>query len=323
LKAGIYDSLSHQAQSVISEDFSIRDDTTMTSSKPSKRQKTLLSSLPDSIQNFILLPITLPSPLPSVHSAVHIIYVRKHEEPPVPPAITSTEASRTLFLVNIPIDSTKEILRGLFASLGPRPEEIRIHGQTEVPTEDDLPAVWDRRLSSSGGTAHATFSSPKDVDAILKAISKERRSQNGPIREWGVGVDYPFSSLGFPRLSLDYIGLTVGYLSHYKLRYPDKAQLQSLVDTALTRFNEAESARMLSLKGLQSEPDEEGFITVTRKERNEPVAEKKNKSMDLEDFYKFQKREKRQKRMQELRRKFEEDRLKVERAKEGRHFKPF
>lgn len=95
------------------------------------------------------------------------------------------------------------------------------------------------------------------------------------------------------------------------------------MDAALTRFNAAESARMLSLKRLRSEPDEDGFITVTRREKEEVVVEKKNKAVNLEDFYKFQKREKREKRMDELRRKFEEDKIKVERAKEGRKFKPF
>ena len=96
------------------------------------------------------------------------------------------------------------------------------------------------------------------------------------------------------------------------------------MDSALTRFTEAETARMVSLKKLRSEPDEDGFITVTRKvERDEPTAPKKNKAMDLEDFYKFQKREQRNKRMEELRRKFEEDKLKVEKAKENRKFKPF
>jgi len=80
---------------------------------------------------------------------------------------------------------------------------------------------------------------------------------------------------------------------------------------------------MLSLKRLRSEPDEDGFITVTRREREEVVPEKTNKAVNLEDFYKFQKREKRVQKMEELRRKFEEDKLKVERAKEGRKFKPF
>jgi hypothetical protein len=119
--------------------------------------------------------------------------------------------------------------------------------------------------------------------------------------------------------------LTIGYLTHHNLQYPPKQELQSIVDTALTRFNAAESARMLSLKRLRSEPDEEGFITVTRREKDDfvPAVEKKNKAVGLEDFYKFQKREKREQKMEELRRKFEEDKIKVERAKQGRKFKPF
>jgi hypothetical protein len=178
----------------------------MTNAKPSKKQKLSISSLPDAIQNFLLLPITLPSPVSSVSSAIHIIYVRKHEEPPIPPAIASTEPSRTLFLVNIPVDSTKELLRGLFASLGARPEDIRIHGQTDTQKEGDLPITWDRRLCPSGGTAHITFASAKDVDGLLKTIAKERLTQQGPIREWGVGLDYPFASLGFPRSTSSFLG---------------------------------------------------------------------------------------------------------------------
>jgi ribosomal RNA-processing protein 7 len=84
---------------------------------------------------------------------------------------------------------------------------------------------------------------------------------------------------------------------------------------------------MLTLKRLRSEPDEDGFITVTRKQREDvvipPEEKKKNRAVDLEDFYKFQRREKREKQMNELRRKFEEDKVKVERAKQARKFKPF
>src|ERR1700721_705592 len=115
-----------------------------------------------------------------------------------------------------------------------------------------------------------------------------------------------------------------GYLSHHKQKYPTHATLQSLVNLSLNKFNEAEAAKMLSLKRCRSEPDEDGFITVTRREKvEEPIIEKKNKSVNLEDFYKFQKREKRELRMGELGGKFEEDKIKVEKAKEARKFKPF
>ena len=204
---------------------------------------------------------------------------------------------------------------------------MRFHGKgdTDVSENLSLPDVWDRRLHASGGTAHITFPTSEEVDKIFKTISKERRKKSGGIREWGIGVQNPTSTLGLPRISPLSTPLIIGYLSHYKLQYPPKQELQSLVDTALTRFNAAESARMLSLKRLRSEPDEEGFITVTRREKDDfvPVVEKKNKAVGLEDFYKFQKREKRDQKMEELRRKFEEDKIKIEKAKQNRKFKPF
>lgn len=297
----------------------------MTSVRPSKLRKTSSSHIRESVNNFMLLPVTIPSQLPSVPSAIHIIYLRRHEEPPRPPAITPTPSPRTIFVVNIPIDSTKEALRGLFASLGGRLEDVRFHEENVQHDNENLalPEIWDRRLHPSGGTAHITFPTSEDVEKIFRTISKERQRHNGAIREWGVGVDNPTISLGLQR-TLIRSKANSGYVTNYKLQYPDKAELQALVDTALARFNAAESARMLSLKRLRSVPDEDGFITVTRRNRDDVThVQKKNKAANLEDFYRFQKREKREKKLEELRRKFEEDKIKVERAKEARKFKPF
>jgi Rrp7 RRM-like N-terminal domain len=176
----------------------------MTKPRPPKRQKTSSSALlPESINNFTLLPITLPSSVPSVPSATHILYLRRHEQPPQPPALISTEPSRTIFVVNVPVDSTKEILRGLFASLGGRSENVEFHGQNNdeaIHTENlSLPEIWDRRLCPTGSTAHITFPTSDEVDKIFRTILKERRNQGGAIREWGVGVDNATSSLGLQR----------------------------------------------------------------------------------------------------------------------------
>jgi len=178
----------------------------MSNARPPKRQKTISSSssLPESVHSFTLLPITLPSQLPTVSSAVHVLYIRRHEEPPQPPAIPPTESPRTIFAVNIPIDSTKELLRGLFASLGGRLEDVRFHGEEDADVSENLslPEVWDRTLHASGSTAHITFPTSEEVDKIFKTISKERRKQTGGIREWGVGVQNPTSTLGLQRISL-------------------------------------------------------------------------------------------------------------------------
>src|SRR5271169_1228 len=107
-------------RSVVKDFFLLKQ--TMTNARPPKRQKTQQSSLPDTIHSFLLFPISLSSPLDAPSPATHILYLRKHEEPPLPPALTSP-SSRTLFVVNVPVDSTKELLRGLFASFGPRPQD--------------------------------------------------------------------------------------------------------------------------------------------------------------------------------------------------------
>ena len=179
----------------------------MTNPRPPKRQRTSSSSpsLPDIVNGFLVLPISIPSPIASNPSAVHVLFVRKHEQAVRPPALSSTDPSRTLFIVNIPVDSTKEALRGLFASLGARLEDVQIHRQAENDLEEDstdegvFPDVWEKRLCRSGSIAYITFPDPEDVVKILKTISKERRSQSGAIREWGIGIDHPASALGLNR----------------------------------------------------------------------------------------------------------------------------
>src|SRR5271154_6130109 len=144
----------------------------MTNPRPLKRKKkssSSTSSLPESINNFTLFPITLPSPIESVPSAVHVLYLRRHEESPRPPSIASPESSRTIFVVNVPVDSTKEILRGLFAGLGSRLEDVRFHKDNDDLEDIEklkLPDTWDRKLICTGGSVHITFPTEEDVNKI-------------------------------------------------------------------------------------------------------------------------------------------------------------
>jgi ribosomal RNA-processing protein 7 len=83
-------------------------------------------------------------------------------------------------------------------------------------------------------------------------------------------------------------------------------------------------------KTARSVPDEDGFITVTRGGRAGPAriddAEAKKAELDerrknngvKDDFYRFQNREKRKEAEVNLRKRFEEDRRRVERMRERR-----
>ena len=173
----------------------------MTNSRSPKRQRTSsASSLPESIHGFSLLPINLPSPLPSVPSAVHILYIRRHEESLQPPAVASPESSRMMFVVNVPVDSTKETLRGLFASLGGRLEDVRFHGQEDDDTEDSekllFPEVWDRRLIPAV-QLHISPSQIRKMSVKYLKLSrkndeiKQAQFENG---EWELIIQHPPSA---------------------------------------------------------------------------------------------------------------------------------
>jgi len=95
----------------------------------------------------------------------------------------------------------------------------------------------------------------------------------------------------------------------------------------MTAFGDLEASRAQALARQRQEPDEEGFITVTKGGRNAPVRQEeaqqkvqkeKEKRKGLDDFYRFQTREKRKERAGELMKKFEEDKEKVRQMKERR-----
>lgn len=121
-----------------------------------------------------------------------------------------------------------------------------------------------------------------------------------------------------------------GYRKHNELTYPTATSLQASLNAYLTQFNALEVLRNKHRKTARSVPDEEGFVTVTRGGRAGPArleeAERKKEELEArkkknavkDDFYRFQNREKRKEQEMGLRRRFEEDRKRVERMREGR-----
>ena len=116
-------------------------------------------------------------------------------------------------------------------------------------------------------------------------------------------------------------------MNHHKLRYPDNAQLLESVNTYMTAFAAHEAAQARLQAKQRQEPDEDGFVTVTRSGRTglarqevaqEQAEKQRQRQKGLEDFYRFQSREKRKARAGELVKKFEDDKEKVKRMRERR-----
>jgi RNA recognition motif-containing protein len=167
-----------------------------------------------SVNGYLVLKIRLPSSPSFRESAWHYLYLRRHE-----PKIPGPDDERTLFIVNIPVDSTEAHFRSLFARLGGAkiesvqldrsrpiisPKEVAVTApkarpnkrkrkRGKVDDEDrkeskdagDLPEVWDRQLLQSGSSGLIVFSDKTGLIAVLKAV---KRGQ-GTKLAWGEGVD--------------------------------------------------------------------------------------------------------------------------------------
>lgn len=309
-----------------------------------------MSELPSSLGEYVILPISIP-PLPSFPvKATHCLYIKHHD-----PKIPTPRDARSLFLVNVPIDSTEAHFRAIFTTLVGvgRFESIifenekhtsplttvvettvkkdnnlkrkrEMEANSTATNNSKLPKVWDRDLRQSGSTAVVVMADKKSIEASLKAIRRIHKNGTYPI--WGLGVEEKVPKLGSER-----------YLTHHTLRYPDKAVLQASVDAFMTEFNRKEEEATKVAKRLRNVPDEDGFVTVTRGGRIGPARrgeaeearrkelekeEQKRKSMG--DFYRFQGRERRKEEQGELVRRFEEDRKRVENMRKERRgrFRP-
>ncbi|EAW10898.1 RRP7 superfamily domain-containing protein [Aspergillus clavatus NRRL 1] len=290
------------------------------------------------VAGYAVLPLQLPESPCLAEPATHYLYLRPHE-----PRIPDVDTPRSLFVVNVPVDTTELHLRHLFGtqlSAG-RVEKVHFEGvptkkkgavaitqgnvsknkkRKRVTTDDlegqleeiSLPSTWDRELQKSGAHAVVVFADKSSMEASLKAASKA--AKKGTTIVWGEGLDDRLPALGLQR-----------YLNHHQASYPARADLLRTVNDFMTVFTHVAEARKREEARRVQEPDEDGFITVTsgpkltstahEDEARALLEKQKKKSEGLGDFYRFQSREKRKERQHELLRRFDQDRRKLEEMK--------
>lgn len=300
---------------------------------------------------YTTLRICVPPVLSFPKAVVHQIWVRRNA-----PKIPTPDDSRSLFLKNIPIDSTESHFRAIFSSLigAGRFESIafddeaaaahtvdpaqaaKVAGFARKRKRDDteaedskkaelarLPKIWTRKLHTTSSTAVVLLVDEKSVQLALKAFAKLRKSKKYPV--WGEGLADDVPRLGVPWIA-----------AHLQLCRCDKAETQRAVHAFFDDFNRKEKEAAELAKRLRNEPDEDGFVTVTRGGRAAPANRNeaemaKQKSLEKESrrkaetkgFYRFQLRERRKEEQLALLKRFEEDKRKVAalREKKGK-FKP-
>ena len=189
------------------------------------------TKVPLQIAGYDVLPLSLP-PLPSFPgTSTHYLYIVPHQ-----PKIPTPTASRSLFLVNVPFDSTEVHIKHLLSTQiglpAGRIEDVRFEGQRRKVSGMDeasglkapqhkknkkrkrrssggiiedmegaaLPSVWDRDLQTNGLTAVVLFVDRASMDAALKAVKSTRKERREPV--WGEGLDDKVPALGSASWSL-------------------------------------------------------------------------------------------------------------------------
>ncbi|KAK5154343.1 hypothetical protein LTR04_006057 [Oleoguttula sp. CCFEE 6159] len=260
--------------------------------------------VPLKVADYTVLPLAVP-PLPTYpKQTIHYLYLRQHN-----PKVADADTPRSLFLVNVPIDTTEAHIRSLFADQlgGARVEYAEFEGarssrKTTAPVapsvpakgrkrkrgqdgvgedEEDvakLPETWDRELRRSGSTAVVVFVDRASAEMALKET--RRAAKGGKEVVWGKGVEGKVPALGSASMLLRLHAHGVckrlthrlpGYLQHHTLRYADKLALQRSIDAYMTRFAASEASRSRALARQRQVPDEDGFITITRGGRTGPA----------------------------------------------------
>ncbi|KAI7849325.1 ribosomal RNA-processing protein 7-domain-containing protein [Circinella umbellata] len=257
----------------------------------------------------------------------HYIYIKKHETR----STTDNANDRSLFVLNLPVDTTDSHLQELFNQYG-QIESVQYPGN-KLPSSEEEPkkkkkyrtkkqqqedeeaerqqkAVYLRRIFESGSFAHVVFKSSEDLDRVLDMPHQDKK--------WKAETKQ--QPLGLKR-----------YIRQYNIERPDHDQLQQQVNAFMLKFTASEYEKEREAQERMNKMDDDGFTVVSRVRKGiasatqqQPIEQPKKKKMgDLNDFYRFQLRQQKQNELQQLRERFEQDKQKIEQQKQSRRFKPY
>ncbi|KAF8165777.1 ribosomal RNA-processing protein 7-domain-containing protein [Crassisporium funariophilum] len=311
-------------------------------------------AIPSLISGFSVIPITYNS------STTHYLYARSHSSTKSD-SRKALPDGRTLFLVNVPPDATERELVMFFKHSGtvekvlfdfdvkepadvsdesdddedepmedietdarPRKRSRLHNAKIDIPTVIPLPARPIRRLRSTGRSAHVIFLDPTSLERALASTSKPR--------SWPTSSEEPSG------------------ISHYRALYdslrPPLDAVRAYADSSIAvyEYELAKNKQKSKYHKGEAVVDEDGFTLVTRGgaygqtlgggvsvaskrfqrsgETSRNRSQKKEKK-EKDGFYAFQKAEKQRSDLMELKRKWEEDKAKVEKLKASRRFKPY
>lgn len=269
------------------------------------------------------------------------IYLKKHTTSTV-----SSSQTRSLFLVNLPIDTTLPQIKKIFqdVAIGAIVESFQSNDYydshqiginelnidiSKLSNEDIGGMEQDSKDNSNNnskiplGCGIVTFLDKNGLNLALQSIKKIISS----------GKNIPI----WPK-DLQATG-TERYINNYRSKIMDSETLETESAESVLEFARKEQEAKDEIDSMKTITDEDGFTMVvgshrktktgimgSLKKTNEIEKEKALKKMkrkEKQDFYRFQIREKKKQEMNHLLAKFKEDQEKVKEMKEKRRFRPY
>eukprot|EP00112_Aurelia_sp_Birch-Aquarium-sp1_P003106 Seg1347.6 transcript_id=Seg1347.6/GoldUCD/mRNA.D3Y31 product="Ribosomal RNA-processing protein 7 A" protein_id=Seg1347.6/GoldUCD/D3Y31 len=243
----------------------------------------------------------------------HLMYFKKHTHQK---QNDLTPTDKTIFVVNVPPYCTQKGLENVFGLHGPIKSTFLqdAPGPVQDRPEEKLKDIVQNELYQFK-VAYVTFQNSGTVDKLMKKDLTE--------------VVYMSTAKNHVKTGMEKWRLD------YKSSYPNPENLQKKVDKYMAEFDQKELKAKEEEERLSKEPDNEGWTLVTHGGRKpgappEKISKKdlrkekkKKQKKELINFYTFQQRETKREHIAELRKKFEEDKKRIELMRAARKFKPF
>ncbi|KAJ3222576.1 Ribosomal RNA-processing protein 7 A [Clydaea vesicula] len=257
----------------------------------------------EKLGDYLILPVNLNK------EVEHFIYFKKHNKKN---SEKNNKLSKTIFLLNLPVDTSKQHLCRLFRKCGQIDNIIFNSKESSIESNN-----FNWLPLSSGSSCHLTFVTEEGIE---KALDMKQR-----LRVWSDDFKDPFND-NEEQVQPQLYGFTK-YIELFKSSKPSQNILQKNVEIYLKAFDELQAEKKLNLQAKKNLPDEDGFITVVSKSKQKMETKSDNKKLkkkkELVDFYRFQMRDTKRQQLADLRTKFEQDKKKIEILKKARKFKPY
>lgn len=242
----------------------------------------------------------------------HNIFIKEHAVRQITP---EKPAGKTLFVLNIPPYITKQNLKDIFQSAGPVKSVLFAEKATQPTIPDPLKP--------------SPFFPQKELFKFKIAFI---------IFETSTALDNALELDKLPPVST--VSELITGVAKWKQQLIQKMpnndeELQNDIDSYMSNYDASEEKKAEIEKNLNG-TDSNGWVTVGKKginagfEQKESVVNKLQakiaegkKKKELVNFYSFQIRESKMKKIINLRRKFDQDKQKIEDIKKTRRFKPF